>query len=511
MSRVDLHNIGSLGIILDTPDHLLPPEAWSGGSNVRFDDNKVLKFSGHRSIYAPINIPPYWLMSIAGNTQHLWLYAGLTAIHAYAPDAHVDITRASGPYTATQTSIWTGGILGGIGIVNNGVDVPQAWVNPDTQNLLVDLANWPANTTCKAIRPFLNYLVAFDVTLSGTRSPHKVKWSHSADPGTVPNSWDHTDETKDAGESELTDTDAGFVLDSLPLRGVNILYKAGSVHTMSHIGGRFIFKFDGLFEGVGMLAARCVCLVGAKGADHFVATADDIIRHDGQEATSLLDRRWKKFLASDLDADNFAQSYCVSNGRNSEAWFCYPSVGNIFPNKAIVWNWDHDTIALRTLPSAAFIATGILQDLTSGDAWDDDTGQWDADATPWGDLTLGKFARQLLIADPGATKFYQANNTDQFDAVSFTSYIERTGLGVAGQDRQGNPKVDKSMIKTVTRMWLNLTGGPVNVKIGSSDTEGGAVTWTATKTYTVGTDTVLDFDDFPPGRFIAVNIGSTGI
>ena len=41
--------------------------------------------------------------------------------------------------------------------------------------------------------PVQNYLIALDLTKSGTRYPHMVKWSAAADPGTVPASWDETD------------------------------------------------------------------------------------------------------------------------------------------------------------------------------------------------------------------------------------------------------------------------------------------------------------------------------
>ena len=31
MAKISIHDVGSVGIIRDVPDHLLPPEAWSNG------------------------------------------------------------------------------------------------------------------------------------------------------------------------------------------------------------------------------------------------------------------------------------------------------------------------------------------------------------------------------------------------------------------------------------------------------------------------------------------------
>ena len=45
-----VRGLGSVGIVQDTPSVLLPPEAWSDGRNVRFDNESVSKISGHLSI-----------------------------------------------------------------------------------------------------------------------------------------------------------------------------------------------------------------------------------------------------------------------------------------------------------------------------------------------------------------------------------------------------------------------------------------------------------------------------
>src|SRR5258706_476813 len=80
----------------------------------------------------------------------------------------------------------------------------------------------------KIIRSFGPYLLALNVTKGANIYPHMVKWGHPADPGSVPSSWDETDETKDTGEKDLPDVTAGVIQDGLPLQGNFYVYKEGS-------------------------------------------------------------------------------------------------------------------------------------------------------------------------------------------------------------------------------------------------------------------------------------------
>ncbi|KKL76808.1 hypothetical protein LCGC14_2041240, partial [marine sediment metagenome] len=248
MPRIPIHNIGVGGIIKDIPPHLLPPEMWSDGQNMRFRDGKVVKFTGHEAVFDPPSIAPYWAIAAQTAAEQFWLYAGLAKIYTVEQDGtHTEITRASGDYTGIAGDLWDGTVLAGIPVVTNGVDDPQSWSPIAAATPLVDLPNWPANTTCKHIRAFKNFLVALHITESGTVKPHMVKWSHPADPGSVPSSWDDTDATKDAGEVELADSQAGIIQDALGLRDILLIYKDNSIWGMQHIGGQFIFRFFPMF------------------------------------------------------------------------------------------------------------------------------------------------------------------------------------------------------------------------------------------------------------------------
>ena len=199
---------------------------------------------------------------------------------------------------------------------------------------LVDLTNWPANTLCKVIKPFRNFLIALHITKSGVVSPHMVKWSHSADPGTLPSSWDETDATKDAGEFELTDIETGLIRDGLALGNRFYIYKDSATHMMQHIGGQFIFHVEPFLLASGILAADCVSML-PNGLGHFVATGDDIVIHDGARSQSILNKKWRRFLSNDIDSTNFRRSFTLVNRKEQECWLCYPEVGQTLPLQSV--------------------------------------------------------------------------------------------------------------------------------------------------------------------------------
>ena len=218
-------NVGQFGIASDLQPHEMPLNAWSGGQNVRFRDGYVEKFKGYSEVFVTPLWTPYWLLPAPFGSSFFWLYASLAKVGATDMSTHADITRLAGDYSATADISWTGDVLGGIPVITNGVDPPQMWNLPSLSTKLSNLTNWPANYTCRVIRTFKQFLIALDIVkATSTRYPQMVKWSHPADPQTVPVSWDETDATKDAGEFNLSET-GDFAIDAFSLRDIKVIYK----------------------------------------------------------------------------------------------------------------------------------------------------------------------------------------------------------------------------------------------------------------------------------------------
>lgn len=491
MPTVTLTNLGSAGIIRDLPDHLLPPEVWSFGQNVRFRDNKAVKFTGHKKVWHPPSVSPYWGLSIPTATTHFWLYASLKKAYALTGGVHTDITRLSGDYNATETGLWNGGVLGGVPVINNGIDVPQMWIPVGAGQRLQNLSNWPGTLRAKTVRPYKSFLIALNISKSGTAFPHMVKWSHPADPGSVPISWDETDPTKDAGETDLSDAQAGIIQDGLELRDAFIIYKDSSTWGMQFTGGIAVMRFYPIFKQSGILSNHCMCFT-PDGAGHFVKTQDDLIVHDGQNVQSVSDKRWRRFIQKDMDGSQTSKAFCFVNRKARECWFCYPEVGAPWASKALVWNVTDNALGIRDLSNISFIAPGIVDEVEADDTWDADPDIWEVDTTIWDDRVFNTFSNEGLSFNPVAVELSKIDTSEQFSGTNFKSVAQRTGLAIAGKNRQGEPVIDIQSRKFLKRIWPRVKGGPIDIRVGGQEEIGGVISWMPSQTFNPATQQYLD-------------------
>jgi hypothetical protein len=508
MAKVPVANVGTIGVIKDLAPHELPSEAWSDARNVRFFDGKSVKFLGHKQIFGTPLQAPRFVLEVPVDDGNWWLYAGLTGAFVYDGTTHFDITNTGGPYSVSIPLPWTGGLLGGIPIICQPADPPQQWNPVATGQELTDLDNWPAATFARVMKPFPPYMVALNITKAAGNLPHMVKWSHPADPGFVPPSWDETDPTRDAGEVELADVHAGILLDELTLGTLNIIYKESSTWGMQHIGGRSIFRFFPISGESGILSTHCVSLLG-DGRHHFVATGSDVVIHDGQTITSIADRRWRRWLDRNIDTDNFGRSFTVMNLPKREAWFCFPQIGRTLPSLAFTWNWGDGSTGLRELQDVSYMEPGVISETDISDTWDSGPDvAWDSDTVVWGDQTFKPQELSLLMLNPTDSKFFQADTGEIFDETNMKSYVERTGLTLAGVDREGRPKVDPAVRKLVTEVWPRVTGGALNVRVGAQETPDSTIVWQAPQRFDPETQEKVDV--CVSGKYIAVRFEAEG-
>jgi len=496
---ISLSNPGA-GVIKDKEAYDIPKDFWSNASNVRFNDGYAEKFLGHSSTLGTPSIAPYFLLPFQTTSLFYWIYAGLNKVYVTEGDVHKNITRSSGDYNATADEGWTGGVLGGIPILCNGIDAPQMLFPASPSNTLSELSNWPSNTLAEVVRPFKNYLVALNVNEGGEKYPYVVRWSHPADPGTVPTSWDYADATKDAGRQPLSES-GGVIIDGGSLRDSFIIYRENATWEMRFIGGRFIFSFRQIFPNTGIFAKRCFIEFEGK---HFVLTSDDLIVHDGATSKSVLDGKYRNTLFDELrSATNSKRTYLAANYAKNEVWVCYPTSSASLPNKALVWNWRHDSLGFRALPSAAHIAFDVVDAQTNA-TWDTLTGTWDTWTGSWDDRRYDPSKRAMLLADPTDTKLYELDSTNQFDGINMTATLERTGLLLTRND-----EVDFDSIKRINRVYPKMSGsGDVTIYIGYQMAANDAVTWDLGTTFTIGTDHKVDVR--ASGRLMAIKIKSAG-
>lgn len=500
-----VHNAGQYGLIVDRPVESLPFNAWTAARNIRFRDGKAEKFLGNSQSYGALQNAPYWLLPVNTGASQFWLYAGLAKVGALDGSSHADITRTSGGDYSMDLDIgWSGTIIEGIPVITNGIDAPQMWNTPDLGTPLAALSNWPAGVTCRSIRGLKRYLVALDITKSGTRYPFMIKWGDQAPANGLPASWDETDETIDAAEYTLPG-EGGFVIDAFPLRDSLIIYKEYQTWLMQYVGGIDIFRFAKIFDSFGSFTRRCAAEFFS--GRQVVFTGDDIVLHDGQQAKSLLDERGRRLVRSQVDTVAYLRSFVVVNYSAQEVWVCFPEAGNSLPNKALVWNWRDNTFGVRDLPQAAFIASGIVNPIEATETWSGAVGDWSTDAAAWGDRSFDPSQRALLMALPGDSTLHLMDSTNQFAGQNMTVQLERTGLGFPLKKEQ---PPDFETMKMLDKVWPHLSGqagATINVYIGAQDSINGPVSWSPAQPFIVGQS---EFIDYPlAGRLHALRFESS--
>lgn len=494
---------GRVGLNQDLSSHELPPQAWTDALNVRFLDGMAYQFNGHGEVYAAAPVIPYHVMQVNVGADRYWMYAGAAKLYAVSSASgsvvHTNITRQTAAVDVDYTgapNAWTSTSLSGIPIFNPGntMDLPQAWdLNP--ANRAAALANWPASTYCKSLRAYKNQLVALNVTKSGTNYPFMVKWSHPADPGTVPASWDETDPTLDAGEVDIAEG-GDPIQDGLQLGGTFVVYKEQSVWRMDYAGGVFIQQFTKVLGTSGAMNRNCVVELDGY---HAVLTGSDIIVHDGQSARSILDKQMRRTLFRMIDATNYTRAFVFKNPFVNEVFFCFPQSGSTVPDMALVWNYKDQTTTFREIPNLHHANFGPVE---SGLAqpWSGDSAPWSSDNSTWGGAEFTPDSARVLMASADQ-KLFLLDSSTYFDAEAPTAFLERRGLSFGAPERL-------KLVKAVRPRIYGQPGDQITVRLGGADDPYEDPTWCSEGTFTIGSD--LKVDCLMTARYPAIRFENGG-
>lgn len=525
MPKISYRTPGKYGIIRDIPATDLPAEAWSFGQNVTFKDGRVYKRLGHATSFADdlgnTNQGVHFILPLfASGGEFNWVIVGLKDAWTLSPGSLTEITNVGGDYTGAATDRWNGAVLSDVVILNNGVDPPQQKESGEAD--LVDLdfitgtSTWDnsngtsgaggSGLTAKVMRSFREYLVALNTTDKNTsiNYPQRVQWSHAAVAGSVPDSWDPTDDTRDAGFFDIVET-PDFVVDCMTLRDLNIIYKERTTWSMRYVGPPRVFEFYKILSEHGMMAQQCAVTFNNQ---HCVKTLDDMIVHNGQQVVArLLDKKWRVFLQNNIDPDNYLNSFMIDNHREYEIWFCYPENTETYCTQALIWNYQDNTFSVRDLPNIVHAATGVVR-----------TDELDTIAS-YGSQPVSSLSGpyEIRYYDPISqhimmTEFkdsstdavlYKPEITTQFAGVNYVSRIQRLGMPlVADKSQKITTKTPRQLIPYVEAS----TGTVMEFRLGSQITRNDDVTWSDWKEYTLGTDRKVDFNDVPAGNFISFDM-----
>lgn len=521
LSTVEIADVVKYGSIRDQPGYMLPPEAWTLALNMQINGEGLEKMFGWVTgvvPHPPLAAPAYVIPALAqgfdlSNTDlhQTWVYLSLTKAFVFDPTigltANDEIT-GSPDFTTQFSEQWQHTQLGSVLIINNGVDIPRQNMNPRPDSAFALLQNWPTEVVtpgvdyivrAKIIRAFGPFLVAFNIRKAGglTRLPHMVKWSHPADPGSVPISWDHTDPTRDAGEVELPDHQAGVIVEALPLGDTMFIYKENSIWRMRFIGGRFIFDVGkaAWVTTQGCIAMNCVGIT-SDGTRHIVCGQDDIYWHNGSQVVSILTDRQRRRLFDEFDTNNAAKAFMMDYPSRKQMYFCYPTSGSVYPNRALVIHYgrgepwpitEMDGVTFRGGTMGETDVPDILE--PGGETWEDAPTAWTVDDGPWSTQTgAGQGRRRLVTWNTDASKIYIMDQGSTRDGLVFNGTAQRTGLSLLGRKRSGEWIVDYQVMKLFDEIWPKLQGGPVNLRLGVSKRVEGPTLWGNVDSFNPATD-----------------------
>ena len=165
MAIIPVRGVGSTGIVRDTPSVLLPPEAWSDGRNVRFDNSSVSKIQGHEQMF-DLQVEATNLIYWPNITTQYYVYALDTSVRRIN-SAGVSAEIGSG-FTSGgdwQSVLFNGGYTV---IMNNGIDAPHyitgTGQGQPEENTLTRLPDWPSSVSARVIKSAGYALIAGNLT-----------------------------------------------------------------------------------------------------------------------------------------------------------------------------------------------------------------------------------------------------------------------------------------------------------------------------------------------------------
>lgn len=482
----------SKGINTDALPSELENGVWSDGRNVRFRSGFAERVKGIAQVFENTSVVPYYLLPYQTNSAKHWIHAGLASIYT---DDGTTRTNLTGPsLTGTASNRWTGGVLSGVPFLNNQADVPMYW-DGNTANNFATLPGWTSNHRCQALRAFGNKLIALNITKNTSIYPHMVKWSHVADPGSIPDSWDETDDAKDAGEQDLAET-TDPIVDGAQMGDSFVIYKDRSMFLMRNTFDSRIFSFQRLPGEVGALSQECIA---DTPVGHVVLTAGDVIVHQGQGPRSIVDGKLRRFIFSQIDSTYAKRAFVCSHPAKSEVWICFPTAGNSTCNMAVLWNWREDKLGIRELPNLNHGAPGQL-DYSTGMTWSTDTETWADDVTGWDENEFAPGEARLLVCKDSKIGLVESGGKDF--GTEFTAYLERRGIWFDAFQRT---KLVKGLYPRVSA----ASDTELSIRLGSAMTSDAAPNMQAARTFTVGTNQRID--SFANGRFHAIRLSSAGV
>lgn len=521
MPTFPVRNLGGAGIVSDIHPYDLPPNVFSAGVNVRFENGTVSRGPVARDVHTfdPTFVPGYVFNSPGSVESLVAVAADYSEVSEIIGATVTDITSVGMTDAGDTEAPITHSFLGAVSYLNKRSNVPLMRRQADAT--FVPLTNWDPSWRCTVLRPYKDFLVALDVRKGAVEYPQMVKWSDITQYGDAPPSWDATLTTNSAGENVLNEM-KGSLLDGHVLRDTFMLYSENEVWAMTYTGGGFIFDFRKRFDDVGVIAPNCVVEVDGR---HFVFDRNDIIVHDGASKSSIVHGKNKDFIFNGLVRSIQHLCFVTHNPALNEILFNYPSqdalAGFTSPttgcNRAAVYNYRRDSWTFYDLPN---VNSATYAAITTGQTWAS------AGSASWSEIG-GTYAggssfndRHLIMSSKiDAAEGISASRLIGLDLIEGgrlvkpivsellrDAFVERIGIDM---DEQGvSIPAYKSLLKIYPQIASSGEAGSVTFQFGANDVTGVSPSWDMAQSFDPSVEHQISVRK--AGRYLAHRLRHTG-
>ena len=188
----------------------------------------------------------------------------------------------------------------------------------------------------------------FVFALGAGGNPRKVQWCDQEN-NTV---WTPL-ATNQAGDFELTTT--GSLQCAKRIRGTTILFTDVDVHTATYIGPPYIYSFERVGTGCGVISKQAVA--ATDNACIWMAGSGFWI-FDG--FVKPLPSDVSDFVYGNLNTTQASKIYCVHNSAYGEIWWYYPSISSNENDSYVTYNYRENHWAIGTLIRTCGTDKGIF-------------------------------------------------------------------------------------------------------------------------------------------------------
>lgn len=201
----------------------------------------------------------------------------------------------------------------------------------------------------------------------GAGNPRLVQWCDRED-----NTLWTPAATNEAGDIELQT--AGQIMQGIRTRGQSLIITDIDAHSVTYIGGQFVYGFSRVGSSCGAISRRAAAAVDEgvfwMGQRGFFAYAGGAVQDIPCEVAD--------HVFNDMNAAQASKVWAVANQQYNEIWWWYPSEGSNEIDRYVSYNYKENHWSIGQLSRTAGVDRGVFRRpiwfKTDGDAYNHDTG-----------------------------------------------------------------------------------------------------------------------------------------